>query len=156
MTSTKKKNVLIVLCGLPASGKSTYAEMLAESGVFQRVCPDLIRKELYGDESIQGNGKQVFLIAYKRLQQLGQSGNNVVFDATNITHYHRANLVKRMKPYFDILICKWFSTPASICYERNFYRDRQVPSNIIKRMSDNFEEPTMDEGWDYVEEIKNY
>lgn len=150
------KNVLIVCGGLPASGKSTYSEMLVASGVFCSVCPDKIRGELYGDENIQGDGKQVFAIAHHRIKELGKGGNNVVFDATNINRNRRKELVKEMRPYFDIIIFKWFSTPASICYERNFYRNRQVPSNVIKRMSDNFEEPTMEEGWDYVEEIKNY
>lgn len=150
------KNVLIVCGGLPASGKSTYSEMLVSSGIFCSVCPDKIRGELYGDENIQGDGKQVFAIAHHRIKELGKSGNNVVFDATNINRNRRKELVKEMRPYFDIIIFKWFSTPASICYERNFYRDRQVPSNVIKRMSDNFEEPTIEEGWDYVEEIKNY
>ena len=150
------KNVLIVLGGLPASGKSTYAEMLVESGIFCSVCPDKIRGELYGDESIQGDGKQVFAIAHARIKDLGQGGNNVVFDATNINVDRRKKFVKEMRPYFDIIIFKWITTPASVCYERNFYRDRQVPSNIIKRMSDNFEEPTMEEGWDYIEKIENY
>lgn len=150
------KNVLIVLGGLPASGKSTYAEMLVESGNFQRVCPDLIRKELYGDENIQGDGTRVFKIAHHDIREYGCLSENVVFDATNINADRRKELVKSMRGYFDIIIFKWFSTPASICYERNFYRDRQVPSNVIKRMSDNFEKPTMEEGWDYIEEIKNY
>jgi len=150
------KNVLIVLGGLPASGKSTYAKMLVESGNFQRVCPDLIRKALYGDENTQGDGAKVFKIAFSDIREYGCVSENVVFDATNINANRRKELVKSMRGYFDIIIFKWFSTPASICYERNFYRDRQVPSNIIKRMSDNFEEPTMEEGWDYIEEIKNY
>lgn len=150
------RNVLIVLGGLPASGKSTYAEMLVESGQFCRVCPDLIRKELYGNESIQGNGREVFKIAFDAIQRLGKQNFNVVFDATNINADRRKKLVKEMQPYFNVIIFKWFDTPASICYERNFYRERQVPSNVIKRMSDNFQEPTMDEGWDYIEKIKNY
>lgn len=150
------KNVLIVLGGLPVSGKSTYAEMLVESGVFQRVCPDLIRKAFYGDESIQGDGERVFKTAFRDMKEYGCLRENVVFDATNINADRRKKLVKEMRGYFDIIIFKWFSTPASVCYERNFYRDRQVPSNIIKKMSDNFQEPTMDEGWDYIEKIENY
>ena len=150
------KNVLIVMCGLPASGKSTYTEWLTESGVFCGVCPDKIRGELYGDENIQGDGKQVFAIAHHRIKDLGQSRNNVVFDATNIDRNRRMKLIKEMRPYFDIIICKWFSTPASICYERNFYRERQVPSTVIKNMADRFRTPTLEEGFDLVEEIKNY
>ena len=150
------KNVLIVMCGLPASGKSTYAEWLAESGVFCRVCPDKIREELYGDESIQGDGKAVFALAYTRMEDLGENGNNVVFDATNINRKRRAELIKKMRPHFDIIICKWFSTPLLTCKLRNAKRERQVPYEILERMAENFQKPMIDEGFDIVEEIKNY
>ena len=150
------KNVLIVLCGLPACGKSTYAEMLAESEQFCRVCPDLIRKELYGNENIQGDGKKVFEIAFNAIQRLGKQNFNVVFDATNINANRRKELVEEMRGYFDIIICKWFSTPYYICDQRNQTRSRKVPNEVLLRMRDNFQQPSMEEGWDYVEEIKNY
>ena len=151
------KNVLIVLGGLPASGKSTYAEILQEiNPTFQRVCPDLIRKAFYGDESIQGDGKRVFETAFHDMKEYGCLGENVVFDATNINANRRKELVKEMRPYFDIIIFKWFNTPLAICRERNKQRERQVPFDVMLRMSCNFEEPTMEEGWNYIEEIKNY
>ena len=150
------KNVLIVLCGLPASGKSTYAEMLVESGVFQRVCPDLIRKSFYGDENIQGDGERVFKTAFHDTREYGCLYENVVFDATNINRSRRKKLVKEMRGYFDIIICKWFSTPYYICDQRNQTRSRKVPNEVLLRMRDNFQQPSMEEGWDYVEEIKNY
>ena len=149
------KNVLIVCSGLPASGKSTFAELL-EEGNFYRVCPDLIRKELYGDESIQGDGNLVFSIAHDRVRAFGDEGYNVVFDATNIDRKTRKNLVEQMRPYFDILICYWFSTPLYICKIRNQERKRQVPYEVLESMERRFVAPTMDEGWDYVAEIKNY
>jgi predicted kinase len=150
------KNVLIVMCGLPASGKSTYAQWLEESGMFKRVCPDLIRKLMYGDESIQGNGKEVFEYAYSQLKAFGDYGKNVVFDATNIDRKRRKELVKEMRPYFDVIICKWFSTPFATCVARNEERERQVPFDVMKRMALYFQPPTLDEGFDIVEEIKNY
>lgn len=150
------KNVLIVLGGLPASGKSTYAEMLVKSGTFKRVCPDLIRKELYGDESIQGDGERVFKIAHCRIRDYGCLSENVVFDATNINADRRKELVKSMRGYFDTIIFKWFSTPFATCVERNEERERQVPFSVMKRMALYFQPPTMEEGWDCIEEIKNY
>lgn len=150
------KNVLIVLGGLPASGKSTYAEMLAESGIFQRVCPDLIRKQLYGDENIQGDGAKVFKIAFREIKDYGCLSENVVFDATNINADRRKKLVEDMRGYFDIIIFKWFHTPIDICLERNQKRERKVPEDVLWRMFDNFQTPTKDEGWDYIEEIRNY
>ena len=150
------KNVLIVMCGLPASGKSTYSEWLAESGIFKRVCPDLIRKELYGDENIQGDGNKVFSIAHERIQVYGTFGDNVVFDATNIDRRTRIKLVEEMRPHFDIIICKYFSTPLYICKIRNEQRERQVPYEVLESMERRFRTPTVDEGFDLVEEIKNY
>lgn len=151
------KNVLIVLCGLPASGKSTYAEMLCEiNPTFQRVCPDLIRKAFYGDESIQGDGKRVFNTAFRDLKEYGSIGANAIFDATNINADRRKAFVKEMRPYFDIIIFKWFHTPIDICLERNQKRERKVPEDVLWRMFDNFQTPTRYEGWDYIEEIKNY
>ena len=150
------KNVLIVMCGLPASGKSTYSEWLASNAHFYRVCPDLIRKDLYGDENIQGDGKKVFSIAHYQMKELGSVGENVVFDATNINAKRRKELVKEMRPYFDVIICKWFHTPYDVCYARNQARNRQVPTEVLYRMFMNFEEPSKDEGFDIVEEIKNY
>ena len=151
------KNVLIVLGGLPASGKSTYAEMLCEiNPTFQVVCPDLIRKAFYGDESIQGDGKRVFNTAFRDLKEYGSIGANAIFDATNINADRRKALVKEMRPYFDIIIFKWFHTPIDICLERNQKRKRQVPEDVLWRMLDSFQTPTRYEGWDYIEEIKNY
>ena len=151
------KSVLIVLCGLPACGKSTYAEMLQEiNPTFQRICPDLIRKAFYGDESIQGDGKRVFNTAFHDLKEYGSIGASVIFDATNINRSRRKKLVKEMRGYFDIIICKWFSTPYYICDQRNQTRSRKVPNEVLLRMRDNFQQPSMEEGWDYVEEIKNY
>ena len=150
------KNVLIVMCGLPASGKSTYTNWLTESGVFCAVCPDSIRGELYGDENIQGDGKQVFAIAHHRIKDLGKGKNNVVFDATNIDRKTRKDLVKKMRPYFDVIICKWFSTPLLTCKLRNAKRERQVPEEVLDSMYERFRAPMLDEGFDIVEEIKNY
>lgn len=150
------KNVLIVMCGLPASGKSTYTNWLAESGVFFAVCPDSIRKAFYGDENIQGDGKRVFETAYHDIKEYACLGENVVFDATNIDRKTRKNLVKEMRPYFDVIICKWFSTPLTVCKLRNAKRERQVPEEVLDSMYERFRAPMLDEGFDLVEEIKNY
>ena len=150
------KNVLIVMCGLPASGKSTYSEWLAINANFHRVCPDIIRKDLYGDENVQGDGKKVFSIAHYQMATIGNLRGNVVFDATNIDRKTRKDLVKKMRPHFDIIICKWFSTPLLTCKLRNAKRERQVPEEVLDRMYERFRPPMLDEGFDIVEEIKNY
>ena len=150
------KNVLIVLKGLPASGKSTYAQILEESGTFERVCLDTIREELYGNESIQGDGKKVFEIAQTRMHLIGMRGGNCVYDATNLNRDRRIKLIEDMQNYFDVLIIKEFATPYHICYDLNKARDRVVPSEVMKRMNIQNEPVDQKEGWDYIEKIEWY
>lgn len=44
------------LIGVPSSGKSTFAQLLAQTGNYQIISTDAIRQQLYGDETIQGSG----------------------------------------------------------------------------------------------------
>lgn len=146
-------NILIVMCGLPSSGKSTYANYLTESGHFKCVSTDQIRKELYGNESIQGNGEEVFTIAFSRLQNFGSAKKNCVFDATNITPRGRKRVIEKCRSYYDLIICKYMNTTFDVCLHRNLQRDRVVPQEVMFRMLKYFVTPKREEGFDYVDTI---
>lgn len=148
-----RKNTLIVLCGISGSGKSTFAEILEESG-FGRVCPDLIRKRLYGNESIQGNGKEVFDQADKELWYYGSNDFDCVFDATNTTKKARKRVLEIARPHFDFIICYYFFPNLKRSQENMAKRERQVPLEILAKQMSQFRIPTTDEGFDYVCEIK--
>ena len=147
-------NVLIVLCGLPGSGKSTYAKYLTESGHFKCVSTDQIRKELYGSENIQGNGKEVFTAAFLCLQTYGYFKNNCVFDATNLTPRARKRVIEECRNCYDLIVCKYIDTPLEVCLHRNSQRERVVPKEVILRMYKSFTMPSREEGFDYVDTIK--
>lgn len=142
-----KENTLTILCGLPASGKSTYAQNLVDCGYAERVCPDEIRKELYGDESIQGNGKKVFEIAYSRVREIGERGKNCVFDATQTSKKARAETLRKCGQYFAKVDCVYVYASLETAYDRNKKRERQVPEEVIYRMYRSFKEPSADEGF---------
>ena len=146
-------NILIVLCGLPGSGKSTYAKYITESGHFECVSTDQIRKDLYGNENIQGDGNQVFTTAFSHLQTYGLANINCVFDATNITPRARRRVVQKCRKYYDLIICKYMDTPLDVCLYRNSQRERVVPKEVILRMYNNFTMPSREEGFDYVETV---
>lgn len=146
-------NVLIVLCGLPGSGKSTYAKHITESGHFECVSTDQIRKRFYGNENIQGNGKEVFDTAFLHLQTYGLANINCIFDATNITSRARRKVVQKCRQYYDLIICKYIDTPLDVCLHRNSQRERVVPKEVILRMYKNFTMPSREEGFDYIETV---
>ena len=147
-------NVLIVLCGLPGSGKSTYANYLTESGHFECVSTDQIRKRFYGNENIQGNGKKVFDTAFLQLQTFGLSKKNCVFDATNVTSKARRRVLQECRSYYNLIVCKYIDIPLEVCLHRNSQRERVVPKEVILRMANQFTMPSKEEGFDYVDTIK--
>lgn len=148
-----RKNTLIILAGISGSGKSTFAKLLEEQG-WTITCPDRIRAFLYGDESIQGDGKRVFDRAYRNAICYGISKKDCVFDATNITKKARKNVIEQCRKYFDFIICYYFTPDLITSQKQNLNRERQVPLEIIYKQYKKWETPTIDEGFDYVSEIK--
>jgi predicted kinase len=150
----RRKNTLIVLAGISGSGKSTFRELLCESNHFAIVCPDLIRKELYGDESTQGDGNKVFSKAFEDLKNFGDCLFDCVFDATNTTKKARKQVIEQGRKHFDFILCYYFTPDLIESQKRNLNRERQVPLEIIYKQYKQWETPTLDEGFDYVCELK--
>lgn len=148
-----RKNTLIVLAGISGSGKSTFAEILEKSS-FVRVCPDLVRKTLYGNESIQGNGKEVFDKAFEDLWYYGSNGFDCVFDATNTTKKARRRVIEEGQKHFDFILCYYFTPDLIKSIGNQKKRERQVPHDVLVRQVQQWQIPTLDEGFDYVCEIK--
>jgi predicted kinase len=149
-----RKNTLIMLAGISGSGKSTFRELLCESNHFAIVCPDLIRKELYGDESIQGDGNKVFSKAFEDLQIFGDCHFDCVFDATNTTKKARKQVIEHAKEFYNFILCYYFSPDLDKSIINQAKRERQVPREVLARQINQWETPTIDEGFDYVCEIK--
>lgn len=143
--------------GIPGSGKSTWANEFARlNPEFKIVSSDKIREELYGDESIQGNPKDVFKIAFKRTAKILQHDNaRVIFDATNVQRKYREQFIDYMKKgvedaeniYFTAV---FFDCPYQKAIERQNERSRKVPNNVIYKMHSKLEPPTKEEGWDWI------
>lgn len=125
---------LLVVMGLPASGKSTLCQWLEQLGAV-RVNRDAIRKRLYGDESVMGDTKVVNSEYYKELRAALAKRGVVVSDNVNITPFHRKGTIgaARENGYTDIMIV-WVDVPLEVALERNKARTRQVPEEAIRSM----------------------
>lgn len=144
------RNKFYMLIGPPASGKSTLArEMQIEYG-YTVVSSDAIRKQLYGDESIQGNPKEVFDIVRKEIVQAMRDGKDVVYDATNMSRKDRRGILSNINTDTDkIAMIVW--TSLFDCCIRDKDRQRTVGEDVINNMIGKFQYPYYDEGFDRIE-----
>lgn len=145
---------LIILCGIPGSGKSTYAKKyISESSyVTVHLSSDSIRYELYGDESIQGNPADVFALMQKRAVAALNEGYDVIYDATNITRKDRASIIG-ICPKFAKIECHIIWAPIEECIKRDAERKRTVGKEVIDKMLKRFQAPWYDEGIDSLSVI---
>lgn len=142
---------LFMMIGLPASGKSTLAEQIAKSEDAEIVSSDNIRKELYGDENIQGDNNKVFRILQERIINGLKNNKNMIYDATNINYKRRMEFLQKIRKLKIEKIAIMVATPYEQCLIRNSQRERQVPEEVIKRMYFNFYVPQYFEGWDDIQ-----
>lgn len=145
---------LILLVGIPGSGKTTYAESYIEDHPCTiHLSSDKIRKELWGDEAIQGDNNEVFSLMQSRAIEALNNGQSVVYDATNITRKDRSYIIS-ICPKFAKIECHIIWAPIEICIKRDAERERTVGKAVIDKMLKKFQAPYYDEGIDEIKIIK--
>ena len=147
---------LILLVGLPGSGKTTYAEKLLKDICYKdhvvHISSDKIRKELWGNEATQGDNNEVFSLMHKRTIEALNNGKDVIYDATNITRKDRACIIAQC-PKFARIECHIIWASIETCIKRDAARERTVGKAIIDKMLKRFQAPFDDEGMDKIEII---
>lgn len=140
-----------VLVGLPASGKSTWAEKkAAESNNTEVFSSDALRKELYGDESTQGDPNFIFTTLKGRIKKCLLAGKNAILDATNVSRKNRVSFMQEFKNIPCEKNCVVFIVPVRTLIERNSNRKRVVPEMVINRMLLQYCPPHKGEGFDNI------
>jgi predicted kinase len=127
---------LVVLLGIPGSGKTTLAQTLAERG-YKRINADDIRHELWGDAIDQSNPEKVFAIFNARYEEMLGAGDDIVVDNTNINPKHRAPILTKARQagYQDIQL--WvLDVPLELCLQGNKARGRNVPEEVVANYHD--------------------
>lgn len=144
---------LTILVGLAASGKSTVASKMEQKGATV-VSSDAIRKELFGDESVQSNPTKVFQIFNERIiNDLRRGDEWVVADACNIWCRKRKHLIQQVRAAIpEVRITSFIiATNLSQLYFNDENRIRSVGKDVIKRQLCQFQMPCYWEGFDSIE-----
>jgi len=145
-----------MMVGLPASGKSTKAKEIASNIGAILVESDNYRKELYGNESIQGDNHKLFQIIQDDVIRHLKNGHSVIMDATNTSRKRRVSFLQKINKLDVGKVCVFMATSIPLCMEYNNDRDRKVPVDVIMRYWKTFNIPLYTEGWDFIDVYLNY
>lgn len=144
--------MITMMVGIPASGKSTWAKQYRPNSVI--VSTDAIREELWGDASVQKNNRLIFETAFQRINEAVANGNDVVFDATNITIQDRKRALNRFPKGEEVeavVMCCDLHTAVV----RNLKRERVVPVPALVKMSGRYQPVHKEEGFTDVLFVSN-
>lgn len=132
-----KNNIhLIMLSGLPASGKSTLAEKIQKDLKNSvRVNKDLLRKMMYFGNFSWKNEKEVNDVELDIVRYYLGENIDVIVDDTNLLEYHENKWKSIAKEFNAEFIKVELNTPIDICIERDKNRIDSVGEYTIKNFA---------------------
>lgn len=135
---------VILLVGLPGSGKSTYA---AEQRL-PVLSSDEMRRLLFDDITDQSGNRLVFSLLRRMLRMRLELRRSITcIDATSLTRNERRPYIRTAQMYGAEVEAVFFDVPIEVCKERNRARDRNVPEEIMDRMAGRLRAPSREEGF---------
>jgi predicted kinase len=148
MEGFANRSRLIIICGLPGSGKTTVAKALESRLRAIRFCPDewmdALSIDLYDEET---RGK-IEALQWKFSQQLLKLGLTVIIEWGTWGRNERDTLRLGARALGAAVELHYLSAPAGVLFERLQHRARENPSikqDQLRRWSEVFQEPTPEE-----------
>ena len=129
---------LILMVGLPYSGKTTRARQLG----YPIVCPDAIRLALHGERFLKPAEPMVWTLAHLQVRALFLAGHDrVILDAANTTRARR----DEWRGHGWRTRCIFVDTSPTQCYTRAQLAGDAEINGVIARMAEKLELPAADE-----------
>lgn len=155
---------LVMLCGIPTSGKSTYVKKLKKIDYWKDAV--VLSTDNYIEEYAKRVGQtynevfdDVIPDATRELElqliMAKDKGKNIIWDQTNLSIKTRKNKLRKIPSFYARGVI-YFEVSLEDALERNKHREGKfIPESILKRMWHQFEIPTHNEDFDYVEKAES-
>lgn len=144
-----------MLCGIPTAGKSTFSQN-PKYRDYVRISSDDVLEQIAKQRATTYNAIFAKNIGFaqklmlRRLRMAIKQQKNIIWDQTNITPQQRMEKLK-MVPHDYRKIAVWFMIPMKDALTRNLKRHgKMIPPEVIQRMYNEFEIPTLYEGFDEI------
>jgi predicted kinase len=148
MEGSANRSRLIIICGLPSSGKTTVAKAFESRLRAIRFCPDewmdALSIDLYDEET---RGK-IEALQWKFSQQLLKLGLIVIIEWGTWARSERDTLRLGARDLDAAVELHYLSVPADVLFERIQHRGLENPPierDVLTRWSEIFQEPTPEE-----------
>lgn len=118
---------LIIVGGLPGTGKSYLSRLLAQRIPAAVIQSDVLRKALVSRPMYTWDeNRRLFDASHRLIEDLLGGGTSVIFDATNLQEAHREELYRVAERAGARAITVWVEAPPEVVWERMADRRRRV------------------------------
>lgn len=152
MVANPERGRLVVLCGLPGSGKTTLAHQLVASTGAVRLCPDEWITELGGDLYDEPLRLRVEGLQWSLAQELLGRGLAVVIEWGVWSRAEREVLRERARQLGAAIELRHLDVPIDVLVERVLARNEELPWGMVaiseadlRSWVGQFEAPTAEE-----------
>lgn len=147
---------LLMLQGLPGSGKTTMARSLVDTRQAVRVNKDDLREMLHNGIHSKSSEKEVLALRDKIVVDTLSRNKTIIVDDTNFAPYHEIILREIAKNMGVPFVKHFVDTPLEDCLIRNKQREKPVPESVITDMYEKYLAPkTLVKLPEYAEEEKD-
>lgn len=129
---------VIIMHGIPASGKSTWAKQYVKDNTnYKRISRDDLRHMFDGYQFNKDFEFTITKVSMQMLEQLLRDRYSVVIDNTNLRPSYIKDymkVIRKVSKDIKVSLKSFESTPYEICLERDANRPDKVGKEVIDRM----------------------
>lgn len=127
---------VVLLRGLPASGKTTKSQEYLAYGNFVRLNRDDLRDSLFKGLDWSGKREKVVMsVQYDMAISALDCGYSIVIDDTNLTRYHAVRWQTLANEYGASFVVDEIETDYEECIKRDRQRTKRVGDHVITQMA---------------------
>lgn len=144
----------IFMYGYPAAGKTTFCKkFIKKNPEVTYISADEIRKEKYGSQDTYGNPVEMYGWILDKMKETLDAGKDFIYDGTNLYKEYRTDFLNALSEMDWNKFCLRINTTKNKCISNHAKRKRNIPQDKLNHYFDINEPPTMDEGWDEIDDV---